>query len=507
MGAFVPPPLDSHQGPAPDSSFTPPPLSSHQGPADQPGALSRFASSVYDTTLHPIVQSLAHPIDAALDIGKALIGKDDLDAITNAVHSGDYKGAAMHLGRWALSRTPEGAALKTGYDIARPTIDRLQEGDYAGAAGAATGTALGLALPEGRELAGDTAGATLNAASTPLRDSAIDQATKVLAPTTKANKLRAAEVVPGLLDRGMPLTLKGIAQKAQANIQALGQQIGDAWDNLPDGTSVKLQDVHDAIDKNAAGLSVDVPARQVGTQAVDTGIKDAAGNPVMRQEPVIQPASKVPKGPVAQQGMANLQKLKDTLADVAEPDPQTGEMQVPVERIRAMRQFFDDVAADAGRYDGGNLSDSAQAKAHGMAADAIRGLLNDAHPDIATLNKEYSFWKNVSRVAQDSLTRKGGQGPSLGSKIAGGVMQGAGAAAGGPKGWLAGTAASKLLGAAMNSEAWPAVSAKIKNGVAGAIASGSEGNLWLWAGRAADAAGVLPAAAAEVKAAGGGTNQ
>lgn len=505
---FVPPSLDSHQGPAPDSDFTPPPLDSHQGPADAtpPGPLSRFVSNAYDTTLHPLVQSLAHPIDTAINIGKAAIGKDDLDAIANAVHNGDYKGAAMHLGSWALSRTPEGMALKTGAGVAAPTIDRLKHGDYAGAAGAALGTAATLALPEVRELAGGAVEDAAGTASTSLRDAAVQQATKVLAPTSKGNKLRAAEVVPGLLDRGMPLTLKGVASKAKANLEAIGQQIGDAWDSLPEGTSVKLQDVHDAIDKNASDLSVDMPARQTGTQVVDTGLKDTAGNPITRQQAVIQPAGKVPKGAVAEQGIANLRQLKDTLADVAQPNPETGEMEVPVDRIRSMRQYFDKVAANAGRYDGTSLSDAAQSEAHGMAADAIRGLLNDAHPDIAALNKEYSFWKNVSRVASDSILRKGGQGPSLGSKIAGGVMQGAGAAAG-PKGWLAGTAASKLLTAAMNSDAWPAISARVKNSLASAIASGNEGNLWLWAGRAADAAGVLPAATAATRAAAGEKNQ
>src|ERR1041385_828372 len=115
-----------------------------------PGALSRFGSGVYETTVQPAVETVSHPIDALVGLGKRLIGKDDLDAIAGAVKSGDYSGAALHLGKWALSRTPEGMALEAGYHQLEPAIENVKKGNYLGAAGNVLGTGLSVgaaALP------------------------------------------------------------------------------------------------------------------------------------------------------------------------------------------------------------------------------------------------------------------------------------------------------------------------------------------------------------------------
>src|SRR5215471_6724957 len=102
-------------------------------PPEKPGALSRLASGIYETSAKPIVDTVTNFPGALAGLGKQIIGKDDLDSIANAVKSGDYSGAALHLGKWALSRTPEGMAVNTGYSLMKPAIENVKQGNYAGA--------------------------------------------------------------------------------------------------------------------------------------------------------------------------------------------------------------------------------------------------------------------------------------------------------------------------------------------------------------------------------------
>jgi hypothetical protein len=237
--------------------------------------------------------------------------------------------------------------------------------------------------------------------------------------------------------------MKGLQGKAAANVQKFGQAIGDEYDNLPAGTSIELAPVTQRL-REAALERLTV---QAGGKAV-------------------------PKGPHAAQALKNVDDLERTLAEIAERNPQTGALEVPVERLRQVRQYFDRIAAQSGRYEGKALADQNMAEAHGMAADAIREEFAKAFPSIAKLNKDYSFWKNVHKVVSDTIERRQGQAKPLGRKIAAAAGTVAGSQAGGI-GAVLGRAGMEQLEALTSGPAWGTVSAVLKDRLAKAIAAGN----------------------------------
>ena len=72
--------------------------------------------------------------------------------------------------------------------------------------------------------------------------------------------------------------------------------------------------------------------------------------------------------------------IASRLPDFAVPDPATGELVIPIEKARALRQMYDNVSKQAGRFDGGNINDQSIAAAHGTAADAIRQTIGEEFP-------------------------------------------------------------------------------------------------------------------------------
>jgi hypothetical protein len=125
-----------------------------------------------------------------------------------------------------------------------------------------------------------------------------------------------------------------------------------------------------------------------------------------------------------------------------------GSMTLSVEALRKFKQGFDDIGRQAGRFEGRTLADQSSAAVQSIAADASRNALNTQFPEIAALNKEFGFWKDVERVALDTALRRKGQAPSLLTDIAKGAGTVAGGAHGGIEGALAGRAALGALSGA-----------------------------------------------------------
>jgi hypothetical protein len=173
--------------------------------------------------------------------------------------------------------------------------------------------------------------------------------------------------------------------------------------------------------------------------------------------------------------MENVRALEQTLRDIAQVNPSTGALEISVDNLRKARQFFDSIAARAGRYEGKALADYSMAESHAMAADAIREQFAKSFPSIDQINKEFSFWKNVHRVVSDTVLRRQGQAKPLGRKIAGAAGAAVGGATGGLEGFAIGKAAADALEALMTSPAWGTSSAVFKDRLAKALAAGSRG--------------------------------
>lgn len=349
---------------------------------------------------------------------------------------------------------PMGGAMKVlkgAPAMARVATDALLSGAITGVQ---TGGDPG-AMATSAALAGGVAGvgAVLPKAAGALRESAAKGYGQALAATKQGNKwLSKNKVVPELLKRRISAwTIKGLQSEAGRQLAKVGDAIGDEWSSLPTGTAVDLDTITSKLFK-ASDEALSIPTAR----------------------------GPVPMGPVAEGGMKTANDLAATLKAVAEQNPITGKLEVPVDRLRALRQFWDALAAKAGRYQGTALADQSAAETHGMAADAIREELGKQFPNIAKLNKEYSFWKNVNQVVSDTIMRRQGQAKPLGQKMMRAAGGAAGMASGGVHGMALGAAAGDALEQLTTSPAWRTIGAVWKNDLAQALASGQGAKVeWL----------------------------
>jgi hypothetical protein len=115
---------------------------------------------------------------------------------------------------------------------------------------------------------------------------------------------------------------------------------------------------------------------------------------------------------------------------------------------------------------------ASRAESAKMARGAIRDQLASDFPDIAAINKEFTFWKRMHEVVSDTVTRREGQAKPIGQKIAqaGGMAVGA---QGGLLPAVIGRYATGALEALATSPAWRTVSATTKGRLAKYIADGN----------------------------------
>lgn len=313
------------------------------------------------------------------------------------------------------------------------------------------------ALQTGAITAGlGTAAAAVPGVTKGLERWAESQYGKVLNPTKEKFKYKAQEeVVPELVKRGvLGGTLEGMKSKFTSRAQEWGQKLDDAYAALPKGSAVELQPVLSAMDDMI---------KPMYTQT-SRGV--------------------VTKGPLADKAIEDMEKLKKVLTDHHEVNPVTGALEIPVDRIRELRQHFDEVASKAGAFHGKTLAEANVASSYEHAGNAIRAELAKPFPDIAKINKEYSFWKNAQDVTDATILRRTGQAKPLGRQLATAI---GGAVTGGVTNMLGGTTGSVLvdaaigakaadmLQAAITSPAWRTVSAVSKDRIAKAIAKGNRG--------------------------------
>jgi hypothetical protein len=355
---------------------------------------------------------------------------------------------------------------------AAPLLGRMAA--EAALAGGVTGLQSGFdprAMTEAAALGGGVAGATGalrgapgTAAANMLRESAEKEYARVLNATKQGNKWVSQNIaVPELIDRGYrAFTTKGLLKGASKTADAMGQAIDDAWKALPQGTTAELDPIFNGMKQSATdALTVPLPGGK-GVQAVTGYAKNALGQ---------------------------MDNLKQILANVAEADPATGKLVVPVEKLRTLRQAWDEVAAQAKVYSGADLADHASAKIHAMGANAIREKLAQDFPDIAALNKEFNFWKNVKQVVSDTVLRREGQASPLTKQIAGIGGAIGGAAVGGPKGAFLGQKGMAALQGLMQSAAWRTTSAVLKDRLAKEIMQNSQAGALFTIGQMVKAAG------------------
>lgn len=273
----------------------------------------------------------------------------------------------------------------------------------------------------------------LGGVSKALKESSIQQYTRALAPTTKEMKLKSAKVVPELLNRGVTaLSRKSLASKAGEGLSKAGEALETALENIKPKTPLSVGPVLKALQESKKAFMV--------------------------------PGKKVIAEPKAIQAIEQIEGV------VKELGPK-----VSFESLRGLRQIWDKSVAKSKGFlmdEASNFSVMAKRE----ASNAIRKEIAKKFPDLAKVNAEYSFWKNVDDVIGSTVQRTAGQGSGLADKVA----TAAGAASGLVRGGVSQAAQTALvfnaLSKAINSTAWKTFSAVQKNKLADSLAKGSFGN-------------------------------
>jgi len=253
--------------------------------------------------------------------------------------------------------------------------------------------------------------------------------TEALAPTTKETKAIAKKVIPGLIEKGEKAgVLSGISKigaKAKSEIVKFGSKIDDVIELLPKDKRVKLQPVLKAID--------------------DWGKRYIVDDVVVNEKAV---------------------GLADNLADMFKKFG--GDLDVG--NVRRVRQVLDEAISQGKGFTADTIT-KLDVSLKKKAADALRGELAQEVPELAKLNKQFSFWRGVDDVVSETLKRKASQtslirkgvGASIGAKI--GSFFGMGGTA---TGAVVGSKVSEALGSA----AWKTRNAVWRNNFAKAVVAG-----------------------------------
>lgn len=193
---------------------------------------------------------------------------------------------------------------------------------------------------------------------------------KVLAPTTKATKATTQKITREILDRGIYGTFEGIQQTAREGLERAATALED-FGKIEGETAVSK--ITDVLEEAKQSFFVTSGERSVLPNAsAETAVK-------------------------------YLDYLKNQLVNVADDAGN-----VSREALRAFRQAWDATVKKAGGF-AGNLDDATKAGIEKTGADAIREILASEVPDLARLNKEYSFFRGLADVLDATARRKIGQ--------------------------------------------------------------------------------------------------
>lgn len=260
-----------------------------------------------------------------------------------------------------------------------------------------------------------------------IQGSAEKSLSQALNPTKEPFKTQTQQILPELSSRRkIAFTQKGLSSKYEAELERSGQEIDDAWKQLPPDSQEKVKPITDALENTKNNFIVD-------------GV-------------IIEPN--------AWKAADDLQKI---ILDVSK-EKET----IPSESLRKVRQVWDETIAKSKGFTK-DISDQDKIFIKKEATNAIRNVLAEAHPSIDKLNKEYSLWRKASDIIEETVRRKTGQDAPLGTKVlaAGGI--GGGSAVAGLKGAAIGATAVAAISLAFKSTLWKTLSAAAKSKLAQAI--------------------------------------
>lgn len=316
------------------------------------------------------------------------------------------------------AKVAKGAAVGGG-------VTALQGGD------AKTGAILGAA-------GGGVQGLVEDALPAVLKAGADKSYARFLGAAGKADKIRTQDVIDEALKRGVKGSLGEVAATADASKAGAVQNLDDLY---------------------AAHAGERVPASDIAG-ALDDAKKEYAGINATNGKANIY-------GPEAKKAVKIISGLRKAI-DGATDNAGT----IDVGELRTIRKAWYEIVDGTTNngYAGG--AQTLTQKIHKQAAAAIADVLNTELPDVAAINKEYTFWKKLGTVANNTLLRRSSQEVPMSERIVQGAITGAGMVTGGPAGAIVKGEAARLLMKAARSGAWRSASAVWRNDLANAIAAG-----------------------------------
>lgn len=411
------------------------------------GKVAEFGKDIVRDITKPIVQSLAAPAQlAAYGIDKATGGNSPVEdfsftmpfwgeispAQTNqeaigrgmktvAAGAGPVSGGALFMGGDAMEQN------KSATSVALNTAG----GAIAGKVGELALKGVGTVMSKTGSMM-QTAGAGKDA----LLKSAMKNYETVLGPTTKANKRTTQQITSELAEREVTATTrKELFEKAGENVEKYGEEITEFYRALPENTKVQTTHILRAIDAVKKKLFVQGEGAYM----------------------------------VPEVNKALFKKYQDLQIEIMSMAKNGN---APIEGIRALRQALDKSIAKTTSTFGITGEETIITEARKGVSNILRGELAKQFPDIAVINKEFTFWSRVQQVLGDTIERKTGQGMPIGDKIMTAAGFAGGFGSGGVSSAIGYAITLKWLGEAVKSAAWQTTSASIKTKMAKALSEG-----------------------------------
>jgi len=259
---------------------------------------------------------------------------------------------------------------------------------------------------------------------TGLKEGARKSIAKALRPTTDANKAKTAKIADKLIDQPLSKTFAVTRKGLEENVKAEKQIAGEAIDTL-------------------GPLKGKTPVSQIVDFLEQEKQQFVAGGKIVDED-----------------GVSQIDAVQNVFRQYGE--------NIDDEVLRTVRRIFDRTV-DEGKGFQKTLKEGSGLNIKKTAANRIRGILADAHPEVAKVNKEYNFWSDLDEVISATNQRTTGQTGFKGF-LAG--LAGAGSGRGSVNSALR-FAVFRGLANAFDSPAWNLVSAKVKSKLATSLAEGN----------------------------------
>lgn len=406
-----------------------------------------FVKDVARDITKPVVQTLAAPAQlAAYGIDKATGGNSPVEdfaftmpfwgeiapAKTNeeavgrgvqtvALGLGPVSGSAAYMG---------GQAMTENKGVGGVALDTVI-GGVTGKVGEVATKAVGTILSKSGK-AMQTAGAGYDA----LINSAKKNYETVLGPTTKANKRITQQITGELAERQVTATTRQeLWDKAAGQVEKYGEQIQEFYKGLPEDTKVRTDGILKAIDAAKRKLFVKGEGAYM----------------------------------IPEVNKALFKKYQDLQIEIMSMAKNGN---APIEGVRALRQALDKSIAKTTSTFGITGEESIITEARKGVSNILRNELAKQFPDVAVINKEFTFWSRVQQVLGDTIERKVGQGTPLGEKIMTAAGGAAGIGSGGVSTGISTAIGIKYLYQLTKSTAWQTLAASMKTKLANALVEG-----------------------------------